>query len=166
MKYLSLILVILTVCFLMGCSKDKADVDTVSAESTETSVAESAAEENKEEPTEASETKRDDGLIIEDAEVGDGEEVHEGDTVKVHYTGLLTDGTCFDSSKKRNSPFTFTVGAGSVIKGWDEGLIGMKVGGKRLLTIPPELGYGDKDMGDIPPNSTLCFEIELLDIAK
>ncbi len=102
------------------------------------------------------------GLKIEDIKVGEGEAVKEGDTVKVHYTGMLTNGKVFDSSKERGEPFRFTVGAGNVIKGWEEGLIGMKVGGKRLLTIPPDLGYGDRDMGDIPPNSTLIFEIELL----
>ena len=109
------------------------------------------------------EAKEDTGLKIEDINVGEGPEVKEGDTVKVHYTGMLkSNGKVFDSSKERGEPFRFTVGMGNVIEGWEKGLIGMKVGGKRLLTIPPELGYGDRDMGDIPPNSTLIFEIELL----
>lgn len=104
-------------------------------------------------------------LKVEDLEVGEGNEVKDGDTVSVHYTGTLIDGTKFDSSLDRGTPFEFTVGAGQVIKGWDQGLVGMKVGGKRKLTIPPELGYGKQGAGDdIPPNSTLIFEIELLEI--
>ena len=104
-------------------------------------------------------------LIIGDIVVGEGAEVKEGDTVSVHYTGTLTNGTKFDSSLDRGQPFEFTVGEGQVIAGWDQGLVGMKVGGKRKLTIPPELGYGDRGAGDsIPPNSTLIFEIELLEI--
>ncbi len=122
-----------------------------------------ALNEPEKDPTEEPEKKEEaTGLKIEDIKVGEGEAVKEGDTVKVHYTGMLTNGKVFDSSKERGEPFRFTVGAGNVIKGWEEGLIGMKVGGKRLLTIPPDLGYGDRDMGDIPPNSTLIFEIELL----
>ena len=102
-------------------------------------------------------------LIIEDLKVGEGSEVVKYNIVTVNYTGWLTDGTKFDSSlNPGRSPFRFTVGGGQVIKGWDEGLIGMKVGGKRKLTIPPSMGYGNQDMGVIPPNSTLIFEIDLL----
>lgn len=103
-------------------------------------------------------------LDMEDIEEGTGKAVKNGDTVKVHYTGTLEDGTKFDSSKDRNMPFSFTVGAGRVIQGWDLGLVGMKVGGKRKLVIPPALGYGNMDLGVIGPNSTLYFEIELLKI--
>ena len=102
-------------------------------------------------------------LIIEDLKVGEGTAVAQYNIVTVNYTGWLTDGTKFDSSlNPGRTPFRFTVGGGQVIKGWDEGLIGMKVGGKRKLTIPPSMGYGSQDMGDIPPNSTLVFEIDLL----
>jgi len=88
-----------------------------------------------------------------------------GKTVKVHYTGTLTDGTKFDSSLDRGEPFTFQLGAGRVIKGWDEGVKGMRVGGKRKLTIPPDMGYGETGSPPkIPPNATLVFEIELLDV--
>ena len=105
------------------------------------------------------------GLIIEDIKIGEGQEVEKFNIVTVNYTGLLEDGTKFDSSlNPGRTPFRFTVGAGQVIKGWDEGLIGMKVGGKRKLTIPPELGYGSRDNGPIPANSTLIFEIDLLGI--
>ena len=105
------------------------------------------------------------GLVIEDIKIGDGQEVEKFNIVTVNYTGLLEDGTKFDSSlNPGRSPFRFTVGAGQVIKGWDEGLMGMKVGGKRELTIPPELGYGSRDNGPIPANSTLIFEIDLLGI--
>jgi FKBP-type peptidyl-prolyl cis-trans isomerase FkpA len=105
------------------------------------------------------------GLVIEDIKIGEGQEVEKFNIVTVNYTGLLEDGTKFDSSlNPGRTPFRFTVGAGQVIKGWDEGLVGMKVGGKRKLTIPPELGYGSRDNGPIPANSTLIFEIDLLGI--
>ena len=105
------------------------------------------------------------GLVIEDIKIGEGQGVEKFNIVTVNYTGLLEDGTKFVSSlNPGRTPFRFTVGAGQVIKGWDEGLIGMKVGGKRKLTIPPELGYGSRDNGPIPANSTLIFEIDLLGI--
>lgn len=105
-----------------------------------------------------------DGLKIEDLIVGSGAEVKSGDTVTVNYLGTLTDGTKFDSSYDRNMPFTTQIGVGQVIKGWDEGIVGMKVGGKRKLVIPSSLGYGDQSAGSIPPNSTLIFEVELVSI--
>jgi FKBP-type peptidyl-prolyl cis-trans isomerase FkpA len=105
------------------------------------------------------------GLTIDDIVVGNGAAAAAGQKVKVHYTGWLTNGTKFDSSKDRNDPFVFPLGAGSVIKGWDEGVQGMKVGGKRKLTIPPALGYGARGAGGvIPPNATLVFEVELLGV--
>lgn len=103
------------------------------------------------------------GLVIEDLEVGTGPEATVGQHVQVHYTGWLTDGKKFDSSKDRNDPFVFGLGARQVIAGWDEGVQGMKVGGKRKLTIPASLGYGARGAGGvIPPNATLVFEVELL----
>ena len=106
-------------------------------------------------------------LEFEDLTVGDGTEAARGDMVAVHYTGWLIDGTKFDSSKDRDRPFTFQLGVGQVIKGWDKGVRGMRVGGVRKLTIPPELAYGPRGAGGgvIPPNSTLIFEIELLGVA-
>jgi FKBP-type peptidyl-prolyl cis-trans isomerase FkpA len=105
------------------------------------------------------------GLIIEDLTEGTGDEARAGQTVTVHYTGWLTDGTKFDSSKDRNEPFDFALGARHVIAGWDEGVQGMKIGGSRKLTIPPTLGYGARGAGGvIPPNATLVFDVELLAI--
>ncbi len=106
-----------------------------------------------------------DGLVMEDVKVGTGAEAKSGQKVKVHYTGWLTNGTKFDSSVDRGTPFEFNLGAGQVIKGWDEGVAGMKIGGKRKLTIPPQLGYGARGAGAlIPPNSTLVFDVELLGV--
>ncbi|MBV9175164.1 MAG: FKBP-type peptidyl-prolyl cis-trans isomerase [Chloroflexi bacterium] len=106
-----------------------------------------------------------DGLKYTDEQVGTGAEAQAGKTAVVHYTGWLMDGTKFDSSLDRNQPFSFPVGGGKVIKGWDEGVAGMKVGGKRVLIVPPELGYGSRGAGGvIPPNATLKFEVQLLDV--
>ena len=105
------------------------------------------------------------GLIIEDMLIGEGSVAEQYSILTVHYTGRLKSGKYFDSTNEiGREPLRFTLGAGQVIKGWDQGLIGMKVGGKRKLTIPPSLGYGDKDMGIIPPNSTLIFIIELIEV--
>lgn len=103
-------------------------------------------------------------LIVEDTTLGTGAEAVDGTVVQVHYVGTLMNGTKFDSSRDRGEPFEFTLGSGMVIEGWDQGVKGMKVGGVRKLTIPPDLAYGSRDLGTIPPNSTLVFEVELLAI--
>ena len=106
------------------------------------------------------------GLQYVDSKVGEGKSPQSGQRVKVHYTGWLTNGKKFDSSVDRGDPFVFTIGQGQVIRGWDEGVATMKVGGKRKLTIPPDLGYGPRGAGGvIPGNATLVFEVELLGIA-
>ena len=105
------------------------------------------------------------GLQYTDEAVGSGQQAKAGDHVVVHYTGTLTDGRKFDSSRDRNKPFEFPLGAGTVIRGWDEGVAGMKVGGRRRLVIPPQLGYGARGAGSvIPPNATLVFDVELVGI--
>ena len=103
------------------------------------------------------------GLKYVDVTQGNGAAAQNGQMLTVHYTGTLQNGTKFDSSVDRGKPYQFRLGTGSVIKGWDEGLLGMKVGGKRKLTIPAALGYGARGSSNIPPNSTLLFEVELLD---
>lgn len=103
-------------------------------------------------------------MVIDDIKVGTGVEVKEGDTVAVHYAGRLQNGQEFDNSRKRGDTFEFVVGGGQVIKGWDEGLVGMKVGGERILVIPSDKGYGDQGIGPIPGGATLIFSIELIEI--
>ena len=133
------------------------------ATSTPTATIESMAE-----PTASASGKtimETDKLIIQDEVVGTGTEAVAGKKITVNYTGTLTNGTKFDSSlNPGRTPFEFTLGAGEVIAGWDQGFAGMKIGGKRKLTIPSSLGYGAIDMGSIPPNSTLIFEVELLGV--
>lgn len=104
------------------------------------------------------------GLFVEDIKRGEGREVRTGDTVSVHYVGTLTDGTKFDSSRDRGEPFSFTLGQGRVIQGWEQGIPGMKIGGVRKLVIPPDLAYGERAVGSISPRATLTFEVELLGI--
>ncbi len=104
------------------------------------------------------------GLKYIDEKIGEGDSPKPGQIVTVHYTGTLTDGKKFESSRDRNEPYSFPIGTGQVIKGWDEGIMSMKPGGKRKLTVPPQLGYGDKGSGLIPANSTLIFDIELISV--
>ena len=110
--------------------------------------------------------KTDSGLEYEDIKEGDGAIPTVGQKVSVHYTGTLTNGTKFDSSRDRNAPFEFVIGVGKVIKGWDEGVLTMKVGGQRKLTIPASLGYGSRGAGGglIPPNATLLFDLEVVSV--
>jgi len=103
-------------------------------------------------------------LLIQDTKQGLGREAIRGNTVVVHYTGKLTNGKVFDSSVDRGEPFSFVLGQGQVIQGWERGILGMKEGGKRKLTIPPNLGYGTRPVGPIPANSTLIFDVELLKV--
>ena len=111
-----------------------------------------------------SEIIKDSGLRMIEHEKGSGEKPKSGQNISAHYKGYLEDGTVFDSSYDRNQPFQFPVGQGRVIKGWDEAFLDMEVGSKRTLIIPPELGYGERNMGKIPPNSILIFDVELLEI--
>lgn len=106
-------------------------------------------------------------LIIEDTQVGEGDVAAKKDILKMHYTGKLENGKVFDSSHNRGEPLKFKLGVGQVIQGWDEGIAGMKIGGKRTLTIPPHMAYGERGAGgSIPPNATLIFDIELVDIVR
>lgn len=114
--------------------------------------------------TAPSQAANNDKLQVVDEKIGTGSAVKSGDTVQINYVGTLTNGTKFDASADHGGPFTTQIGVGQVIKGWDEGIIGMKVGGKRKLVIPPSLGYGDQSVGNIPPNSTLIFQVQLVGI--
>lgn len=151
-KKLALVLVFafsLTAC-TKGCNKNSSTETNNESQPATGAVTESAPAASK--------------LEIVDTVVGKGAEATTGKMITVHYTGTLTNGTKFDSSLDRKEPFSFPLGAGQVIKGWDQGFAGMKVGGKRKLTIPPELAYGPNAVGSIPANSTLVFEVELLEV--
>ncbi len=106
------------------------------------------------------------GYTSEEVTLGEGDIAEPGDVLTVHYIGTLPDGKVFDSSVDSNRPFTFTLGAGDVIRGWDEGMQGMRVGGRRRLVIAPDFAYGSRGVGPIPPNSTLIFDVELLKVEK
>ena len=147
---------------LVGCNQQKVSTTTASSSTAAPSTSSSAPSATTT-PGSAQEITTRSGLKMTDLKVGEGAVAENGSNVSVQYTGWLTDGTQFDSSVGRG-PFTFRIGAGQVIPGWDEGVKGMRVGGKRKLTIPPDLGYGASGAGGvIPPNATLTFEVELLD---
>lgn len=136
----------------------------VNALPVDTKLSNKKNEDTKMEPIQV--IKKENGLIIEITKEGTGNQVHSGDTVSVDYRGMFTNGTVFDESYKRGQQFSFTVGAGQVIAGWEEGVLGMKVGEIRHLTIPSSLAYGPNDYGPIPGGSTLVFDIELHKIGK
>lgn len=150
----------------VGLSNNQADEAIASPLAEETVVATTPQEMTIEENTSGNMETTESGLKYEVIKEGVGETPQPGQTVTVHYTGTLEDGTKFDSSRDRGQPFSFKIGQGRVIKGWDEGLSLMKVGGRRRLVIPPELGYGARGAGGvIPPNATLIFDVELLKIS-
>lgn len=144
------------VFFMQGIQvKKKIDLDTPNVNPIPSPATDNATDSAKNYP----------GFKVEDLKIGTGSAVKSGDKIKINYIGTLVDGKKFDSSYDRGQPFETQIGVGQVIKGWDLGVLGMKVGGKRKLTIPPELGYGEKGAGEvIPPNATLIFEVELVAI--
>jgi len=153
-------LAVLAATVTAGCARTPAD-ETTAPPSDAGQATTPPSQDAPEAPAAAEVTE----LVIEDISVGTGAEAKAGDMVTVHYTGWLTDGTKFDSSLDAGRPFQFPLGQGQVIPGWDQGVAGMKIGGKRKLTIPPDLGYGSAGAGGvIPPNATLIFEVELLSI--
>ena len=158
MKKNIFIAAIALVVIASACTKKSEEPKTETATSTTTTTTTNATAGA---PATAPATSK---VDIVDTVVGKGAEAVSGKTVTVHYTGTLKDGTKFDSSVDRKEPFSFNLGAGQVIKGWEQGIVGMKVGGKRKLTIPPELAYGANAVGAIPANSTLLFDVELLDV--
>jgi FKBP-type peptidyl-prolyl cis-trans isomerase len=147
----SLLIAMMAITLASACTKKNEEAAAPTTETTQTAQTAAAT-------TEAAK------LEVVDAVVGNGNEAVSGKAVTVHYTGTLKDGTKFDSSLDRKEPFKFNLGAGQVIKGWDQGIVGMKVGGKRKLTIPSELAYGANAVGAIPANSTLVFDVELLKV--
>ena len=144
-----------------GCYDSAQKTDSVSSEATSSTT---SAVPNTADGSGGKVHKLASGLIYEDVVVGSGKMAEPGMNVSVHYTGTLTNGEKFDSSVDRGTPLKFQLGAGRVIQGWEEGIKGMRIGGKRKLTIPPDLAYGPSGSGPIPPNATLLFDVELVDV--
>ncbi len=164
MKRLTYGLAVLAVLALAGCQQGK--TTETAAKTTPPAAAQKPADTTAAAPTATPEVTTPSGLKYQDLVVGNGAPAEDGMLVRVNYTGTFTDGTKFDSSYDRGQPITITLGAGQVIRGWDEGLKGMRVGGKRKLTIPPDLAYGAEGRQGIPPNSTLIFVVELVDATR
>ena len=157
---LTVIVSLFTVTGCSGCAEKDTNSQTASDSGSDGTA---PADSGESVTTQKQETEA--GLVIEDIKEGAGAEATNGSRVSVHYTGTLTDGKKFDSSHDRGTPLQFELGAGQVIKGWDQGVLGMKVGGKRKLTIPSDLAYGDRGIANvIPPGATLIFEVELMDV--
>ncbi len=164
MKNLAYLLAVLVALALAGCQQGKSTTSTPSS-TTPPAPQVATPPAPTEAPAAGKEVTTPSGLKYQDLVVGNGPLAESGSQVTVHYTGWLTDGTKFDSSLDRNQPFPFTIGAGQVIPGWDEGVKGMRVGGKRKLTIPSDLAYGEAGRPPvIPPNATLVFDVELLSV--
>ncbi|HVY35729.1 MAG TPA: FKBP-type peptidyl-prolyl cis-trans isomerase [Candidatus Paceibacterota bacterium] len=164
MKYIiSIVAIIAIIILAIHTHKKQTDTPATSPTTAPVSTGEEQTPQPSSSTTPATVTSitTNDGMTIETIREGSGPAITQGQQAEVDYTGMLVDGTVFDASAKHGSTFTFTLGAGDVIKGWDEGVLGMKVGETRKLTIPPELGYGSRDLGAIPPNSTLIFEVTL-----
>lgn len=156
---------VLAIALLAGCNQYEAQKAASAAGATPSTPSTPPAPAAAATPTGGKVHKLPSGLQYEDMVVGSGKMAEPGMNVSVHYTGWLTDGTKFDSSLDRNQAFQFQLGAGMVIRGWDEGVKGMRIGGKRKLTIPSDMGYGAQGAGGvIPPNATLVFDVELLDV--
>lgn len=172
MKYVSIAIVIIFIVVIVGFwIKKTPQTEVPVVQNTENQMMDNPVSQQEKEEVKLVDIKKTNkittiqGMKIETTKEGSGVEIKNGQTAVVHYTGKLTDGTTFDSSVTRGTPFEFPLGAGMVIKGWDLGVLGMKVGEKRILTIPSELGYGARGAGAvIPPNATLVFEVELLAI--
>ena len=169
MSRISIALAVIALIALAGCQDKNAASKatsgaTAAAQSQGTPAESTGATMSGTQAGAAAEVTAPSGLKYQDLVLGDGAVAEPGKRVSVHYTGWLTDNTKFDSSVDRGQPFDFVLGQGQVIRGWDEGVKGMRVHGKRRLTIPSDLGYGPRGQGPIPPNATLIFEVELLDV--
>ena len=163
---IAILIALVIIVVIVGCGKKAEQKNTTSTDKTQPKETATVEEPNASQTPQGF-TKTKSGLMYKDKKVGTGATAKSGEKVSVHYKGWLDNGTVFDTSKQAGrGPFEFPLGAGNVIPGWDEGVQGMKVGGVRELIIPPDLGYGSMEMGTIPANSTLHFEVELLKVGS